>query len=105
MYNYWILLLLLSCQNAWAAELLGHISDDDVTLEQVKSPDTSPLTYRVICTPEQTDEPDCQRPPLEDGFEGLQSTPDKQSKSLSQSQQPVAEPSLEDWQIKSKPEQ
>lgn len=104
---FWVLLLIIGSQNAWAGELLGRISEEDMPSEQTLSPDASPLTYRVICTPEQTDEPDCQRPPLEDGFEGLKSKPHKQSKSPSvpQSQQPIAEPSLEDWQIKSKPEQ
>ena len=107
MRNYWLLLLIFSWQNAWAAELLGRISEDDVPLEQAKSADTSPLTYRVICAPEQTDEPDCQRPPLEDGIEGLHSKPHKQSNALSQSQtqQSAPEPTLEEWHLKPNSEQ
>ena len=105
MRNYWVLILLLTWQNAWPGELLGHISEDDVSLEQAKSPDATPLTYRVICTPEQADEPDCQRPPLEDGFEGLKAQSHHPSKSLSQSQAPLAEPSLEEWHFKPDSEQ
>ena len=103
---FWVLWLSLCSQTAWAAELLGHISEDDIPLEQSVSPDASPLTYRVLCNPGQTDEPDCDRPPLEDGLEGLQSRSHQQSKIPNPPpiQSPQIEPSLEDWPSKSKSE-
>ena len=94
---YWFLLLTLGFHNPAASELLGRISEDDVPLVQTMSPDASPLTYRVICSTEQTDEPDCLRPPVEDQFESLQLKSSKQTelKPQSQSELPRAEPSLD----------
>lgn len=99
--------LSLCAQTTWAAELLGHMSEEDVPLQQTLSPNASPLIYRVLCTPEQSDEPDCQRPPLEDSFEALSNQLHQASKTLPQSsiQPPQIEPSLQDSPLKSKSEQ
>ncbi|WKJ89930.1 hypothetical protein QZJ86_18275 [Methylomonas montana] len=56
------------------AELLGRISDDTAPAANPAAPapakpNDRKIIYRVICSPEEQDLPDCDRPTLDDGNE------------------------------------
>jgi len=56
------------------AELLGRISDDTApaanpVVPAPAKPNDRKIIYRVICSPEDQDLPDCDRPTLDDGNE------------------------------------
>lgn len=95
-----LVFLMLGLPSIVFAELLGHISEDDMPAQQqTVSTQGTPLSYKVHCSDADVNEPDCGLPPLQDELVGLKPN----GRSATQSVGETAESLLENWRPEQRP--